>query len=196
MRRTLILLAIAALALPATALAKGPSGASIDGPGTGGGINVSGTEEPGTQLGDFANWAGFYPAVFRRTPDPMLDSRPEGDLGPKYTVTYTVPGPNAETWKIAQDLYPYAKRGPVTYMTPGQEIFETEGTRGGWYLADIALKDLLVEEGLPATPPATSSADEAPVVSTGRVLLLSAIAAFLVLAAALVLRRRGRPATA
>jgi MYXO-CTERM domain-containing protein len=196
MKRTLILLAIVALALPATAAAKGPSGASIDGPGTGGGIDLSGSLGPGTELGDFTTWSGFYPAVFRQTPDPMLDSRPEGDLGPKYTVTYTVPGPNGETWKIKQDLYPYVKRGPITYMEPGQEIFETEGTRGGWYLAEIALKDLLVKAGLPATPPTNTSADDSAAVSVGTVLLLSALAALLVLATALVLRRRARPAAA
>ena len=196
MKRTFTLLAILALAFPATAAAKGPSGASIDGPGTGSGINLSGSLAPGTELGDFTTWSGFFPAVFRQTPDPMLDQRPEGDLGPKYSVTYTVPGPNGETWKIKQDLYPYVKRGPVTYMEPRQEIFETEGTRGGWYLAEIALKDLLVKAGLPATPPGTNSADDAAAVSARTVLLLSAMTALLLLAAALVLRRRARPAAA
>src|SRR5918992_4627549 len=162
MRSMLVLLATVALVLPATASAKGPSGASIDGPGTGGGIDITGTLEPGSQLMDFSTWSGFFPAVFRQTPDPMLDSRPEGDLGPKYTVTYTVPGPNNETFTIKQDLYPYVKRGPITYMEPGQKIFEQpNGTRGGWYLAEIALKDLLVDVGLPATPPSKTSADNA-----------------------------------
>jgi hypothetical protein len=196
MKRMFVLLAIAALAVPATAAAKGPSGASIDGPGTGGGINLSGSLEAGTDFGDFTTWTGFFPAVFRQTPDPMLDARPEGDLGPKYTVTYTVPGPNGETWKIEQDLYPYVKRGPITYMKPGQEIFETEGTRGGWYSAEIALTDLLVKLGLPATPPTTSTADDAAAVSVGTVLLLSALAALLLLASAFILRRRARPAAA
>jgi len=196
MKRTFLLIAILALAVPATAAAKGPSGASIDGPGTGGGINISGSMAPGSELGDLTTWSGFFPAVFRQTPDPMLDSRPEGDLGPKYTVTYTVPGPNGETWKIEQELYPYVKRGPITYMKPGQEIFETEGTRGGWYLAEIALKDLLVKAGLPATPPTQTSADDAAAVSVATVLLLSAMAALLLFATALFLRRRARPAAA
>lgn len=196
MKRTLVLVAIAALALPAAAAAKGPSGASIDGPGTGGGIDITGTMQPGSQLGDLTTWSGFFPAVFRQTPDPMLDARPEGDLGPKYTVTYTVPGPNGETWTIEQDLYPYVKRGPITYMKPGQEIFETEGTRGGWYSAEIALKDLLVDAGLPATPPSKTSADDAAAVSTGTALLLAAAAALLLLGSAFLLRRRARPAAA
>ena len=196
MKRTLVLVAVAGLALPAAATAKGPSGASIDGPGTGGGIDITGTMQPGSQLGDLTTWSGFFPAVFRQTPDPMLDARPEGDLGPKYEVTYTVPGPGGETWTIKQDLYPYVKRGPITYMKPGQEIFETEGTRGGWYLAEIALKDLLVDAGLPATPPSKTSAVDAAAVSTGTALLLAAAAALLLLGSAFLLRRRARPAAA
>jgi hypothetical protein len=196
MKWTVVLVAIAALVLAAPASAKGPSGASIEGPGTGGGIDITGTMQPGSQLGDFTTWSGFFPAVFRQTPDPMLDSRPEGNLGPKYTVTYTVPGPNGETWTIEQDLYPYVKRGPITYMKPGQEIFETEGTRGGWYMAEIALWELLVDAGLPATPPSKTSADDEAAVSTGTGLLLAAVAALLLLASALILRRRARPAAA
>ena len=196
MTRILVLLAIAALMLPATAAAKGPSAATIDGPGTGGGIDITGGLEPGMQLGDFTTWSGFFPAVFQRTPDPMLDSRPLGDLGPKYTVTYTVPGPNGETFKIKQDLYPYVKRGPITYTEPGQKIFATEGTRGGWYVAEIALKELLVNAGLPATAPSQTSADDGAAVATGTTLLVAAAAAVLLLASALVLRRRTRPAAA
>jgi hypothetical protein len=196
MKRTVVLVAIAALVLPAAAGAKGPSGASIDGPGAGGGIDITGTMQPGSQLGDLTTWSGFFQAVFRQTPDPMLDSRPEGDLGPKYEVTYTVPGPNGETWTIKQDLYPYVKRGPVTYMKPGQDIFESNGTRGGWYLAEIALKDLLVDAGLPATPPGKTSDDDAAAVSSGTALLLAAAAALLLLGSAFLLRRRARPAAA
>jgi hypothetical protein len=88
MKRTILLIGILALAFPATAAAKGPSGASIEGPGIGE-INFTNSDglAPGTELGDLTTWSGFFPAVFRQTPDPMFDKRPEGDLGPKYTVT-------------------------------------------------------------------------------------------------------------
>lgn len=195
MKRAFVFLAIAALALPATAAAKGPSKASIDGPGTGGGIDITSNLEPGSKLMSLSTWSGFFPAVFRQTPDPMLDSRPLGDLGPKYTVTYTVPGPDNETFTIKQDLYPYAKRGPVTYTDPGQKIFaQPNGTRGGWYMAEIALKDFLVDEGLPATAPSQTSGDDAGVISIGTALLLLAAIASLLVASALLLRRRTRPA--
>ena len=197
MKRVLVLLATGALALPATATAKGPSKAEIDGPGTGGGIEITSDLQPGSKLMDLSTWSGFFPAVFRQTPDPMLDDRPQGDLGPKYTVTYTVPGPNNETFTIKQDLYPYVKRGPVTYMEPGQKIFEQpNGTRGGWYMAEIALTELLREEGLPATPPSQTSGDGGATISTSTALLLAAVAGLLLAASVFVLRRRARPAAA
>jgi hypothetical protein len=197
MKRALIILAIAALALPAAAFGKGPSEAVMSGPGGGdggGGITFSGDGEgPGSPLGNLADQAGFFPAVFERQPDPMLDTRPKGDLGPKYVITYTVPGPNNETWKIAQDVYPYAPGGPVTYMKPGQDVFEIGGTRGGWFQADSRLKETLVAAGLPSRPIGAGS--DGTSISANLVSVL-AVALFLVAATAVFLRRRTRPATA
>jgi hypothetical protein len=198
MKRTVVLLAVAALVLPAGASAKGPSSADIDGPGLGGGMTFTGGgENVGMPLGDLAHYAGFFPAVFRQTPDPIQKSRPKGDLGPKYTVTYTVPGPNNETFSIKQDLYPYANP-PVSYMEPGQKIWEVEGgTRGGWYVSIPALRERLIEQGLPRTPPTTPAADDAAAVSTGTVLaIVAAVALVLLLASTLIVRRRARPAAA
>jgi hypothetical protein len=192
MKRVLLVLSAAALALPSTAFAKGPTGASVNGPGSGGGITFNGDgESGGTPLGDLADQAGFFPAVFARQPDPMLDRRPQGDLGPKYTITYTVPGPNNETWRIKQDLYPYAASGPVTYTKPGQTIFQIPGgTRGGWYLAVPQLKETLVEAGLPSAPP-SATADRWSATS----LTLSAVIVLLFMYVAfLIVRRRMRPA--
>ena len=195
MKRAFLILAIAALALPAAALGKGPSGASIDGPG-GGNITFSGDgESGGTPLGDLTQQAGFFAATFGQEPDPMLASSPEGDLGPKYTITYTVPGPNNELDKLRQDVYPYAPGGPVTYMEPGQGFFGTERTRGGWYQATSQLKETLVAAGLPARPPASGSSDDGTSLSTNLVSAL-AVALFLLAATAVFLRRRTRPATA
>jgi hypothetical protein len=191
MKPAFLILAIAALAVPASALGKGPSAASMDGPGSGGGITFSGDgESGGSPLGDLTEQSGFFPAVFTRQPDPMLDSRPNGELGPKYTVTYTVPGPNNETWKIKQDVYPYAEHGPVTYMKPGQEIFELGGTRGGWFQATPQLKETLVSAGLPrSAPSATTDRWTIPRVT------MSALAILLfVFGAVIMLRRRLRPA--
>jgi hypothetical protein len=198
MKRVFLILSIAALALPAAGLGKGPSEAVLNGPGGGdggGGITFGGDgESGGTPLGNLADQAGFFPAVFARQPDPMLDARPKGDLGPKHTITYTVPGPNNETWKIQQDVYPYATPSPVTYMEPGQTVFQIPGgTRGGWFQADSRLKQTLVSAGLPARPVASSSDGNSLSTSLFGVF---AVALFLVAATAVFLRRRARPATA
>jgi hypothetical protein len=191
MKHALLALLIAASVLPASALAKGPSGASIGGPGGGGGIEFGGDEASGP-LGALTGQAGFFPAVFGQEPSPMLTGRPKADLGPKYTITYTVPGPNNELWRLRQEVYPYATPAPVTYMKPGQKVYDTQ-TRGGWFQADAALKQTLVEAGLPSTPAGASSGS-----SGFPTALVTASTAALPVAMAIVLliRRRTRPATA
>jgi len=192
MKRIILLLAIAAatVALPATALAKGPSEARIDGPGIGKAITITGAEEPGSPLMTFAEGAGFFPAAFGQGPNPMLPGRPKGNLGPRYTIDYTVPGPDGESFEIVQSFYPYAKPYAVTYMASGQEIFDFT-TRGGWFQASPQLKETLQAAGLPkTTPPASSS--NASFFSTG---LLSALVVGALLfagAASIVVRRRLR----
>lgn len=192
MKRLILLLATAALVMPATSLGKGPTAASIDGPG-GGGITITGCCSPGTPAMNLAEHAGFFPAVFRQDPNPMLTSRPKGDLGPKYTITYTVPGPNNDVFTLYQDVYPYADPSPVTYMAPGQKVFETE-TRGGWFQADARLKDTLVAAGLPASAPAPGSSDGTSFPTTTVSLLVFALLVLSV--SAVLVRRRMRPAAA
>src|SRR5919197_2410562 len=125
----------AALLIPTAALAKGPSQASISGPGLGKTLKISGSEAPGTTLGQLTVDVGFFPAAFGQEPNPMLPGRPSGKLGPRYTIRYLVPGGgrpgHVQMFHISQDLYPYAAGGAVSYMKPGQRIFDS-GTRGGW----------------------------------------------------------------
>jgi hypothetical protein len=191
MKRLLVLAALAALVLPATALAKGPDEAKITGPGLAKAITVTGPEEDSSPMMAFAEATGFFPAAFGQQPDPMLPSRPEGDLGPKYTIDYNVPGGDGTSFSITQDLYPYAQPYAVTYTKAGQEIFDME-TRGGWW-TDSSLKDQLVALGLPKTAAAAqeNSSSSAGFFSTGRlgVLLLVLV---LVGGATLVMRRRFR----
>src|SRR5919199_1982566 len=159
MKRLVLMIAAAALVLPATAAAKGPSAANINGPGSGGGISIGGggggDPSAGTPLGNLTLNAGFFPALFGQTPEPMLDARPRGALGPKYTITWTVPGPNGDS-TVKQDVYPYAEAGAVTYMKPGQTFWDGERTRGGWFAGGAPLKQTLVAAGLPRTPPAST----------------------------------------
>lgn len=145
--------AVLAALVATSALAKGASEATVTGPGLGGGISLTGEGQTGGgRLMQLAEDAGFFPAVFVTTPNPMLSTRPVGELGPGYTITYEMPGPTGGT-QLRQDLYPFAQPSPVTYMKPGQRYFGTEKTVGGWYVASTALKDDLVAVGLPESPP-------------------------------------------
>ena len=200
MKRVLAVVAVA-LALPAAAAAKGASQATIEGPGLDSPIVLKsdGGGDPSTssKLGRLAEDAGFFPAVFGQSPDPMLRERPKVKLGPKYTVTYVVPGPNDTSSKIRQDLYPYAKPWLVSYTKPGQRFWGGQRTHGGWYQAPYDLKPTLVSAGLPATPPASGGGDGDGWLRWTAIVIT--VAAGLALAAALslvALRWRPRPAAA
>jgi hypothetical protein len=121
---------LTALVLVADAAAKGASEAEITGPGLATPLTLAGEGQAGgNTLTNLAVDAGFFPAVFTQVPDPMLSEQPRGDLGPRYTITYVMPGPNGSADRIHQDLYPYATPSPVTYVNPGQPFFEGQQTR-------------------------------------------------------------------
>jgi hypothetical protein len=198
MRRLVLASAAIALfaALVATpALAKGATQAKITGPGLGSGVTLMGEgQSAGEQLMQLAEAAGFFPAVFATSPDPMLSVRPPGELGPRYTIIYTMPGPTGVD-ELRQELYPYAQPSPVAYMEPEQRFFGTGTTVGGWYVASTTLKDDLVAVGLPETPPVGGGGSEAPWTALGTVAATMAALGVLGLAV-LWRRRRADPATA
>jgi hypothetical protein len=188
MNRSMLLLAALALALllPTAAAAKGPSEASITGGNLTKTIKIVGDgETDATPLGQLTQEAGFFPAAFGQSPNPMMPNRPNGELGPRLTIHYVVPGGDNQTFYIDQDVYPYAKGGAHTYMKPNQPIFGM-ATIGGWYRA-YGLKRTLVKLGLPAHASRTAS-------STGsRLALLAGIGipgALALAGAALFLRKR------
>jgi len=184
-----------ALLLPGAGLAKGASEAEITGPGLDDPISLAGEGQPGgKQLMQIAEAAGFFAATFGQIPDPMLDRKPAGNLGPRYQITYVMPGPNNELDDIRQDLYPYANPAPVSYTPPGQPFFGTERTRGGWYVASTSyVKDALVEAGLPQNAPSGGDGSPFPWTVVGA---LVALAGVLVLAGAAAVVIRRRPQTA
>ena len=195
MKRILILLAVAVLAIPAAASAKGPAGATIEGPGIAGRLKVPGAGEyRGTPLGDLTHYAGFFRAVWG--PERLSNDRPKGDLGPRYTVTYSL-ATVEEAVEIRQDMYPYANP-PVTYTEPGQKVYEDEETRGGWYTAGIpALRVRLIEAHLlPSTPPAGARPiDEVALLSTEKLVALAGAMGLVFAGTAVFLRRRTLTAT-
>ena len=157
MRRPLLLAAALAalLSFPAAATAKGPSAASITGPGLRHALSIQGYGEGGndTALGTLVSEGGFFPQAFGSTPT-ATTSQPVGSLGPRYEVTYTVPGGTQGDSTLRQDLYPYAVQGPVTYMAPAQKFWDTQSTPGGWYRGTVQLRRVLVKAGLPPRAPA------------------------------------------
>jgi hypothetical protein len=225
--RILALAALAAaltLLVPTAALAKGASAATIDGSGPGGPGNgpngpiiLRGDGEPGsgTELGTLADLSGLFPAMFGQSPDPMLDAAPTKRLGPRYTITWTIPDGSGTAKKVRQDVYPYAAGGPVTYTKPGQPVFD-QTARGGWYKASDSLRQHLISLGLPnkAQGTAASAKSESPAASGSspspaparpaaavtpaiwpRFLAAGALLLLVAGTAAIVLRRRPGPAT-
>ena len=195
----LALVGVAALTVVSGALGKGATQATINGPGLkkGGLILKSdrgGDPSSGSRLGQLAESAGFFPAVFNQAPDAMLKERPKGSLGPKYTVEYVMPGPDGTTSTIRQDLYPYAKPYALSYTKPGQLYFGRERTHGGWFMATSALRTTL---DLPLQPPAAGDGDGSGWLRWVAISITIAAGLALIGALSLVaLRRRPGPATA
>jgi hypothetical protein len=143
--KKLALIVLVALALPATAFAKGPSRAAIAGPGLTT-IRVSGAEGSATPFWRLVEAAGWFEAAWG--PSRLPQAPTQGELGPRYTITWKVPSSN----KLYQDVYPYAKPYPVTYMPSGQKIYGTP-VKGGWFAGGAKLKKALARVGVPARAP-------------------------------------------
>lgn len=197
MKRLVLALAAGALAaalVPTASLAKGASEATITGPGLGDGINLAGEGQPGGMtLMRLAESAGFFPSVFETTPNPMLSKRPKGELGPRYRITYTMPGPNGTISELEQELYPYATPNALSYMKPGQRFWDDQRTVGGWYIGASTLEDRLLAVGLPKTPPSGGGFDFPWTLVAAFALVAGILGTAL---ATMRIRRRPRPATA
>jgi hypothetical protein len=170
--KKLALFALVALAFPGIASAKGPSGASIVGPGISA-IRIAGTEGGTTPYWRLVEAAGWFEATWG--PSRLRQTPPPGDLGPRYTITWTVPSSS----KLSQDVYPYAQPYPVTYMPRGQEIWST-AVKGGWFEGGQPLEKALLRVGLPAERPAApaSSSSQRQTVGVGGLAAAAALIAF------------------
>ena len=154
------MIVLVALALPASAFAKGPSAASIAGSGLTT-IRIAGAEGSATRFWRFVEAAGFFEAAY----GPRLPkTQPEGDLGARYTITWKAPSSN----KLYQDVYPYAQPYPVTYMSPEQKIYGSK-VKGGWFVGGVKLKKALALIGVPteAPQPPPSARHEPPAQASG-----------------------------
>jgi hypothetical protein len=204
-RIAVLLIAGAAAALLAQpALGKGPIEASVDGPGLASPIRIGdrsnwGDEDalaPQQPIMQLAEASGFFPQAFGPASGALPMDRPPGELGPRYVVKYRVPGNDG--FRVTQDLYPYAKPSPVTYMAPRQRLFENGGTPGGWFVADDpALPQLLPivrKAGLPERPSTSPDGSAFPFAVVGSAAAALALLGLAAVALVVVVRRRPRPA--
>jgi len=122
-----------ALLFPAVAAAKGPSQASVSGPGLGKTVRLSGGgEQMGTPLGDLTMEAGLFPAAFGQIPDPMLKGRPSGELGPSTRSTTSFPArtgrPTASTRTSTRTRTAARSRTPSPASRSSTARLEEAGT--------------------------------------------------------------------
>jgi hypothetical protein len=144
---TLVMVGVVAV-FGGAAHAKGPSDAEI----TGEGITTPIPVPHELFSANLIEETGFYAAAFGEQPSPMLATAPRGELGPHFTITWSLPwadGGPTQVDRVEQDLYPYADGGPVVYTAPGQTFYKTEHTRGGWLRAPTALATRLQTLGIP-----------------------------------------------
>jgi hypothetical protein len=205
-------LAVLLLAIPTAAQAKGATSATISGGGPGGlpggPITLRGDGEPGsgTDLANLAEAAGLFALGFGADPGVVLPEAPTDHLGPRYTITWSMPDPDGgPNDQVREHLYPYAAGGPVTFMPAGQPILETT-TTPGWFKASDTLRQHLISLGLPNRPPLTPAptakpaatpqpAPTTPPAAWPRIAAVLAALILLAAAAALPLRRHAASGT-
>jgi hypothetical protein len=147
-------------------------------------------EQSSAELDLLREGSGINIAMVPELPGRFTDTRPSGDLGARYRMTWNVPGSGT----VIQDVYPYAAGRPVVYTAPQQLV-----VRHGWFMAPAALGDILRSLGLPesAAPAGPATSDPASAVQQSRrnvaPIALAAAAVLALVAAGWVIRSR-RPA--
>lgn len=197
----LVALSIVVIAGPALAKAS-IAEAEITGPGLGGRMTIEAPETEGLWESGIDVAGGLDDARAGSVEELGLTSE---DLGPRYLVTYRFHGTDD---LIRQDLYPYAKGGPVAHISPGQQLTALFGDAGdmpitaGWYQSSLGFFQYLADHGLPETNPVAPVAsgvtvpDTAPgAQTTPWVAIVVALAGLAALSlAAPAVRRRVLPA--
>jgi hypothetical protein len=146
------------LAIAVPAAAKPPlAEARISGPGlSGGDLRISGR---GATSGMWASGID----LFDHLGDEIAGSIAQlgltaAGLGPRYVVSYRFDaGSSKPPGIVRQELYPYAKGGPVTYTPPGQRIFGGLTITAGWYQSSLDFFQYLVDQGLPESNPVVAA---------------------------------------
>ena len=160
MRRTLSIAGLTAMLVvlcSSVAVGKGPTALTITGESLDEPIEISASDgggEPGSDghLSRIAEHSGLFATMFGVDPGGLETQRPDGDLGPALTLTWTVPMGDARDHVVVQRLHPWAAAGPVTHTEGGQQHVGSE-TVGGWYAGGQELAAVLSDTGVPGEPP-------------------------------------------
>jgi hypothetical protein len=179
------------------AFGKGPSQGIITGPGLSEPIMLRepGAATIGPDLAKVLEQSRFSLSGNVRD---RLGHRQDGDLGPRYTITYDMTLSDRLSGTIVQYVYPYAEPLPITYMPGRQTYWGTQETVGAWYAARAGLRQTLIDVGLPASaspqPAAGSEAGPSAVSRPAGSILTGLVVAtvFLALALVAILMRRNR----
>ena len=149
--RTLTLAVLCLLAFTATALAKGPTEAVVSGPGLREPLRLTWPSDgrSGSPMEVLVNGGGFFQVAAGGQSNRILRRSPTARLGRRYLVRYLFPRPSGPGDWVRQELYPFAKGGPVTYTPPRQRMYGASRTRGGWFRATPRLTRVLLAVGLP-----------------------------------------------
>jgi hypothetical protein len=189
---------VSVLLMSAPALAKGgPAQGVITGPGLVEPITLRepGSKTIGADLANVVQRSGFFNGVFDADPE-RLKERPAGDLGPRYTIMYSMSLSDRRSGTIVQYAYPFAEPMPVTHIPAKQQYWANNETVGGWFVAHLGFRQTLISLGVPVPGASGSAAGidaAADVVPPNRAVSPWLVVAAAVLASVLaaVLLRRG-----
>jgi hypothetical protein len=151
MRKSLIAagVALAVLAVPTEASAKGAAGLTISGAGVATDVLVY------DAINRIAERSRLYESIWEESnvkAFSLTKWAPSDDLGPRLTLSWdmdhdgAMPGPDVP---FVQSLYPFAPGGPLVHTADGQQIY-LEPVEGGWHRAERGLLAALRDVG--ATP--------------------------------------------
>jgi hypothetical protein len=144
-----------AVAVPGTALAKGPIDARVDGPGLAQPIALD-WDTTETDLSALIDATGFWD----------LANRPAGvepsALGPRFTVTFTMYDADGAGTPLVLHAYPFAEPNPAVYVPAGQTAFEIGAVPEGWRASPAALTTWFERQGVPAKAAGPSDRSATP----------------------------------
>ena len=132
---TILLVACSMVVLTASPVfAKGPSQAVLEGPGLTSPVSLRspGQRTIGPALATMFQESGLFDGLYGTGSGSKVTRPPCSQLGPRFTVTYTLGGPGRDS-TIVQYIYPYATPGPVTHIHPDQPLLDR--SKDGWWLA-------------------------------------------------------------